>query len=283
VIASDQEKPVKMSPPLLYSSNIRLIPVLDVLNGLVVRGVGGRRAEYRPVTSRLTSSTDPVEVARALVDAFRPRELYLADLDAIRGTPPTVEVYRAIVALGVRLWVDAGVRDADGAKRVAEATCDVVAGLETVPGPESLAEIVGAVGPERVVFSLDLRDGIPLREWRSGSAAILAASTFRPTDLAPGVASVCRQDGRAPRELAAFAMACGITRLIVLDLARVGGGAGTGTDDLCRQIVAEFPQVELIAGGGIADWEDVRRLEACGVRGVLVASALHDGRISPEC
>jgi phosphoribosylformimino-5-aminoimidazole carboxamide ribotide isomerase len=125
----------------------------------------------------------------------------------------------------------------------------VVAGLETVPGPDVLGEVVAAVGVGRMVFSLDLRDGAPLRAW--------------PT---PPVAA---------------AVACGITRLIVLDLARVGGGAGTGTEELCRQIASTRPQVEVIAGGGVAGWEDVRRLEACGVRGVLVASALHDGRIVP--
>src|SRR5438270_7483329 len=105
---------------------MRLIPVLDVLNGTVVRGVGGRRSEYRPIVSRLTSSTDPVDVARALVEVFQPTELYLADLDAIAGTPPAVGTYRAIRELGVRLWVDAGVCDGNGARAVAAAGCDVV-------------------------------------------------------------------------------------------------------------------------------------------------------------
>ena len=220
-----------------------------MLNGVVVRGVGGRRSEYRSIVSQLTSSTDPVEVARILVDAFRPAELYLADLDAIAGTPPALAMYQAIRALGVRLWVDAGVRDGDGAKVLAEARCDVVAGLETVPGPDELREIVEAVGAERVVFSLDLRDGVPLRAWPGHESPV-------PT-----------------------AIAAGITRLIVLDLARVGGGAGTGTDDLCRELTSTYPHVEVIAGGGVAGLADVRRLEACGVRGVLVASALHDGRL----
>jgi phosphoribosylformimino-5-aminoimidazole carboxamide ribotide isomerase len=230
----------------------RLIPVLDVLNGEVVRGVGGRRSEYRPIVSRLTSSTDPVEVARVLVNTFWPAELYLADLDALGGADPGVAVYRAIRELGVRLWVDAGVRSGDDAERIAIAGCDVVAGLETVAGPDGLREIIDAVGAERVVFSLDLRDGVPLREW-------------------PG------QD-RSPVPLV---VAWGITRLIVLDLARVGGGAGTGTDDLCRELASAYPQVEVIAGGGVRGPDDLRRLEACGVRGVLVASALHDGRIVP--
>ena len=227
---------------------MRLIPVLDVLHGVVVRGVGGLRSEYQPIVSRLTTSTEPVEVAHALVKAFRPAELYLADLDAIAGGPPAVAVYQAIRELGVRLWVDAGVCDGEGPRAVADAGCDVVAGLETVPGPEALSEIVDAVGAERVVFSLDLRDGVPLRDWPDPVAA---------------------------------AVACGINRVIVLDLSRVGRRSGTGTDELCRRLASSHPQVEVIAGGGVAGPADFDRLAACGVRGALVASALHDGRITP--
>jgi phosphoribosylformimino-5-aminoimidazole carboxamide ribotide isomerase len=232
---------------------VRLIPVLDVMNGVVVRGVGGRRSKYQPLVSRLTSSTDPVEVARALVETFRPAELYLADLDAIAGAPPGVTTYRAIRGLGVRLWVDAGIRDGGWAERVAAAGCDVVAGLETVPGPAALREIAAAVGVDRVVFSLDLRGGVPLRDW--------------PDRGGPGPVP--------------SAVACGITRVIVLDLARVGGGTGIGTEDVCRQIWSAYPHVDVLAGGGVAGPDDLRHLEACGVRGVLVASALHDGRIEP--
>jgi phosphoribosylformimino-5-aminoimidazole carboxamide ribotide isomerase len=245
---------------------MRVIPVLDVLNGVVVRGVGGRRSEYRPIVSRLTSSTAPLDVARALISSFHPGELYLADLDAIAGAKPALDVCRRIRELGVRLWVDAGVRDADGAKQVADAGCDVVAGLETVPSPEVLEEIVAAVGADRVVFSLDLRDGLPLREWPEPRG-----------DRSPKLSASSRQ----VRRHAATAVACGITRLIVLDLARIGGGAGTGTEELCREIASTYPHVEVIAGGGVAGPEDLKRLEACGVRGVLVASALHDGHFRP--
>src|SRR5262249_21558693 len=98
---------------------MRLIPVLDVRDSMVVRGVGGRRREYRPVVRRLTSSTAPLDVARALIDSFHPRELYLADLDAIGGAAPAFDMYRGIRELGVRLWVDAGVRDGHAASTIA--------------------------------------------------------------------------------------------------------------------------------------------------------------------
>ena len=59
----------------------RIIPVIDVMGGQVVRAVGGRRSEYRPIVSKLTDSTEPVEVAKALLGATGVGEIYLADLD----------------------------------------------------------------------------------------------------------------------------------------------------------------------------------------------------------
>ncbi len=230
---------------------MRLIPVLDILNGHVVRGVGGRRHEYRPIQSVLTTSTNPDDVAAALIDAFAPQEIYVADLDAIQGSchPVTLPPCRRVTT-----WQDAGVRSADDAMRVAETGAVVVAGLETVESPSVLQEILEAVTPERVVFSLDLKAGAPLRTW-------------------PGFAG--------PLAIATEAIRLGVGRLIVLDLARVGEGRGTGTDDVCRRLAGEFPAVDLIAGGGVSSAEDIRRLAGAGVNGVLVASALHDGRIRP--
>jgi phosphoribosylformimino-5-aminoimidazole carboxamide ribotide isomerase len=46
--------------------------------------------------------------------------------------------------------------------------------------------------------------------------------------------------------------------------------------------VDQYPDVEVIAGGGVRDLEDLQRLRGCGVAGVLVASALHDGPLRAE-
>jgi phosphoribosylformimino-5-aminoimidazole carboxamide ribotide isomerase len=72
----------------------------------------------------------------------------------------------------------------------------------------------------------------------------------------------------------------GVRALIVLDLARVGMGTGTGTEPLLRAIRSAYPDIELIAGGGVRTWEDVERLGEAGATGVLVASALHDGTLT---
>ena len=83
-------------------------------------------------------------------------------------------------------------------------------------------------------------------------------------------------------QIAAKALESGVRRLIVLDLADVGVGAGVGTGDLCRRLKNAYPHLQLTAGGGVRNIDDVRRLESCGVDYVLVASALHDGRIRSE-
>lgn len=242
-----------MTPP-----GFRLLPVLDVQAGAVVRGVGGRRREYRPVVSRLTDSARPADVAGAFRSHFGLTHLYLADLDALAGARPALPLYRELAGHGFRLWVDAGVRDAADIVAVAAAgVAGVVVGLETVRGPAVLRQVVQDLGPERVVFSLDLKEGRPL-----GDAAAW--------------------DAAGPEAIAAAAVALGVRHLIVLDLARVGGGGGPGTEELCRHLAERFPAVEVIAGGGVRGADDLRRLHRLGVRAALVASALHDGALTSE-
>jgi phosphoribosylformimino-5-aminoimidazole carboxamide ribotide isomerase len=234
---------------------MRIVPVLDVMGGVVVRGVGGRRREYRPVVSRLTPSSAPLEMARAFASHFGLRELYLADLDAIAGGVPAWATYATLHAGGFRLWVDAGVRRPQGARALARAGVEtVVVGLETVAGPHALGEVASELG-ERAVFSLDLRDGAPLGgkgTWEGADAWSVAAQAVR----------------------------LGVRRLLVLDLARVGIGAGTGTEVLCARLAAAYPEVELSAGGGVRGAADLRRLREIGMRAALVASALHDGELT---
>src|SRR5207244_2876763 len=138
----------------------RLIPVIDVQNGQVVRAVGGRRDQYRPVVSKLTASTDPVEIAKALLAATGAEELYVADLDAIRGgtglSPAVAELTYALIGC---LWVDVGISRQKSVVVLPEdgLTCPVV-GLETAADPRVLAWSV-SISYTPVAFSVDLRAG----------------------------------------------------------------------------------------------------------------------------
>ena len=236
---------------------MRIIPVLDLKAGQVVHGIAGRRQEYRPIVSRLTASCHPVDVAKAFLEHFGFAELYLADLDAIEGAPPALPSYAAILSLGVHLWVDAGIRDAAMARPLAVSGVDsVVIGLETVTGPDELARICADLGRQRTVFSLDLKGGQPL-----GDSS--------------------KWNGSEAWSIAVQAIGIGVSRLIVLDLARVGMNSGVGTEELCKSLRSAFPQIEIVAGGGVRNIADLLRLKRLGVRAALVASALHDGRIAP--
>ncbi len=232
---------------------MQVIPVLDVRSGQAVRAIAGDRAHYAPLRSVLHPEPDPIALAGAVLGRWGLEDLYLAELDAILGErPPDLELFRAIAGLGLRLWVDAGVREASGARPLAEAeVARVVVGLETIRGPGALAEVVADLGPDAVAFSLDLRDGRPMVDTRAG---------WETDD---------------PRAIADLAIEAGVRRLIHLDLARVGTGRGAGGFE-----PGATPGVEWFIGGGVAGADDLRVLGRLGYAGVLVGSALHDGRIS---
>jgi phosphoribosylformimino-5-aminoimidazole carboxamide ribotide isomerase len=233
---------------------MRILPVIDLLGGEVVHAVGGRRSEYRPIRSSLCKGSAPLSIARAFREHFGLEELYLADLEAIAGKERAGAVCAELLADGFRLWVDGGVRRREDANAIA-AGSGLVLGLETLQGACSLAEIVREHG-ERVLLSLDLREGEPLVGSLDGWQ--------RPTALG----------------IVAEAVSLGVKRILVLDLARVGSGGGTGTEELCRALAASYPRVEILAGGGIRGREDLLRLKEGGVSAALVASALHDGRLT---
>jgi phosphoribosylformimino-5-aminoimidazole carboxamide ribotide isomerase len=233
-----------------------ILPVLDLKKGVVVRGIAGRRQEYQPITSRLTASCQPLDVARAFRDHYGLTDLYLADLDAIAGASPSLAIYAALRAQGFRLRIDAGVCEMEDARPLASVGVEgIVAGLETIAGPRVLRELCGEFGSDRILFSLDLQEGRPL-----GNLSAWNTTT--------------------PWSIAEQAVQGGVRNIIVLDLARVGISRGTGTEDLCARVAANFPEVTVIGGGGVRNRADLDRLERLGVKAVLVASALHEGKLT---
>jgi len=280
---------------------MRLIPVLDLKRGVVVRGVGGRRDEYRPIESKIARSAEAVEVASALRERFGFHEFYIADLDAIAGGPPHSAVLHELVQSDLQLLVDAGLRDvAAGQALLAAGAVRVIAALETSPGPEHLKLLLAALGPDRVTFSVDMKAGALLTAgegWKTSSDDTTGATGSASTSArgATGSASASTDgttiaprpspgEGRATRpvDLAVRVLACGVRSLIVLDLAGVGEGRGVPTLELCRGVRAKSPEVEIITGGGVRNAGDLEALEAAGVDGVLIASALHDGSLTPD-
>ena len=220
---------------------------------------GGARNRYAPVQNAAGWPIDPGNartLAEVYTDVLGISEIYAADLDAILTQRPQDEVTRSLSSMPAPLWLDAGVRSVDDARRAIDIGASrIVVGLETLPSFEVLSAICAAVGSERVAFSLDLRDGQPI------------ATNGASSDGA-----------RSPEEIAGMAAISGSGTLIAIDLARVGTGRGLDVD-LLRRIHSAAPGLKLIAGGGIREWDDLVRLASAGCDGALIATALHDGRI----
>tara|TARA_R110002111_G_scaffold107056_2_gene165452 strand:+ start:14067 stop:14810 length:744 start_codon:yes stop_codon:yes gene_type:complete len=241
---------------------MKIIPVLDILHQRVVRGVAGQRATYQPMQSRLTQSSQPLDIARALHEEFQFSEFYVADLDAILHSKRNLVLYHSLLEAGFTFLLDCGLRCAsDSAPLTSLEGISIVAGLETLAGPQELGALVRQWGARQTVFSLDLKQGAPL------------------VSSAPGNEFALIDD---PWEVAELSIQQGVQQMILLDLAHVGTGTGTGTGELCQFLRSRHPGLKLITGGGIRHTDDLIAEAERGADAVLVASALHDGRIGRE-
>jgi phosphoribosylformimino-5-aminoimidazole carboxamide ribotide isomerase len=225
---------------------VQVVPVLDLLGGQVVRARNGERAAYRPIETPLASGSDPVDVARGLLGLYPFRTLYVADLDAIQGQGDNLAALRrlraAFPALG--LWVDNGAAEEEGliALTAPELRCEPVLGSES----QRDAALIGRHRDSgAVLLSLDFR-----------GAAFQGPPELRANpDIWP-------------------------KRVIVMTLARVGGGAGPDLGRL-EAIRETAPTRALYAAGGVRGIADLAQLRDAGAAGALVASSLHDGGLNP--
>jgi HisA/HisF family protein len=233
---------------------MRIVPVLDLKGGIVVHARRGHRADYAPLRSPLVAGCEPVSVARALCAVCRTSSLYVADLDALAGEPADVPTLTSLSAMA-ELWVDAGATTLERAAALARAgVARNVVGTESL-GPDAADERPAATPAPRRMLSVDLRDGRLI-----SPRAELA--------------------GRDPAAAAPLATALGLREVLVIDLARVGAGSGPPLRAVA-ELAAALPGLAIYAGGGVRDHDDLRALESAGASGALVATALHEGRITP--
>lgn len=224
---------------------MRIIPVLDLKDGQVVRAEQGRRDRYRPIITPLSTSADIVAVAEGLRGLHPFPTFYIADLDAIEGRAPNCDALTSLTALpGIEeLWVDAGLAE----------VASVAAALATP-----------AICP--VLGSESQRDAAVLRHFRDHPDLILSLDFFA--------------DGfRGPAELL-DSPELWPNRVIVMTLAKVGSAAGPDFARL-RQIKAMAGERMVIAAGGVRHEADLTELASLGIGAALVATSLHDGTLTP--
>ncbi len=187
--------------------------MIDLLNGQAVHAVGGRRAYYQPIQSILHASSEPIPLARALRDSLGLQTLYLADLDAIAGCPPRLDIVsrRSLTQAFTSGSTPASAMSTSLAPllELDPASSTIIAGLETVRRPTRADRHRGT--------------------GRSGPGCLQSGPVRRTAHGSP------RRRPGGPKircELAEAAIECGVRHLLILDLARVGTGRGLGTSDL---------------------------------------------------
>ncbi len=224
---------------------MEIIPVIDLKGGAVVRARFGRRDAYAPIETPLASCSAPMDVVAGFLRLYPFQTIYVADLDAIESRGGHEECLGALSAAfpSVTFWVDAGVGHAGEARSwlIRHPGAHLVLGSESLRGLAPIEEL----GREaRVLLSLDFRGEAFL-----GPEALYASPHLWPQ------------------------------RIIVMTLARVGSNAGPDMEQLAA-ISGRAPHAAIYAAGGLRGRSDLEGLTQAGVRGVLVASALHDGRLS---
>ncbi|MCB1888931.1 MAG: nickel transporter [Rhodocyclaceae bacterium] len=228
---------------------MKLIPVMDLKAGCVVRAVQGDRERYRPIVSGLCGGHEPVTVARALLDCSGADVLYLADLDALTGGERQAVVITTLLEAlpDTRLWLDAAFRDRADWLALQAMLGGAASRVQPVYASEALSSGAALTeafdAPASGILSLDTRGGEPLD----------AGGCWQRPDAWPG-------------------------HVIVMTLDRVGSGGGPDLATLAR-IRRRRPDVRVVGAGGIRDKADLTRAAATGAWAWLVASALHDRRI----
>jgi uncharacterized protein related to proFAR isomerase len=228
---------------------MRIIPVVDLLDGVAVHAVRGERSRYRPVASQLCSGSDPAIIARALVDYCAAPVLYVADLGGImRATPQADVLSRLARALpGVELWLDAGFTNAASALAVIDQLRNEGATVTPVFGSETLRTGAARDLPRDAALSLDQRHGSPL-----GDPALWTDASQWPAHV------------------------------IVMSLDRVGSFSGPDLATIADIRHRAGNDRTIVGAGGVRDAGDLRAAEAAGANAWLIASALHDKSIPAQ-
>lgn len=227
-------------------SKCRIVPAIDVIDGRCVRLRQGRFDEKQVV------GADPVEVARAFIRCGFKR-LHLVDLDGAKtGTPRHLGVVRAIVdQTGLEVDVSGGLRTADDVSQALESGArQVVIGSAAVERPDMVREWISRFGADVIVLGLDVLDGeVRIKGWQEGSARTV------------------------PQVLEGFA-GSGLKWLMSTDISRDGMLEGASVE-MYRTLGREYPELRIIASGGVTSADDVRALAEAGVREIIVGKALY--------
>jgi phosphoribosylformimino-5-aminoimidazole carboxamide ribotide isomerase len=233
---------------------MKIIPVIDILNGKVVHAKGGRRNLYKPIKSSLFSSFRPIEVLKKL-ENIGFSMAYIADLDSIMNKNINYHIYNQIKSISnIELIVDAGIINKDMILSLLKTNIKkVIIATETLSSLKFLKDAIKKYGKDRIILSLDLSNKkivnkINLRDEKNPVAFLKVVEIF------------------------------GLSQVIILDLARIG--SKKGVDNVFIKKICSEINIEVFIGGGIRSISDLIFLNKLGVKGVLIGTALYSKAIT---
>jgi len=223
---------------------MRLYFVTDLLNGLIVRGVGGKRENYKPIHLESEvglQSSYPVEVVKFI----KPKNLYVADLDRIMGKGDNIDMIEKLTTFVDDLIADCGFKHAPETKNL---QFSPVLGTETF----DIRQLEQIENPQNVVVSIDILDSI-----------LDASSSFKSW-----------------LDMIEFLNSFRLKGMIVLTLKKVGTSSSLDWRLLEKAIdVATNP---VFGGGGVRSMEDLEKAKEIGCEALLVSTAVHLRKIPLE-
>ena len=225
-----------------------ILPVLDLRNGSAVHARGGDRSGYAALKSKFADSSDPYEIVAGLNRAFELNQVYVADLDALLGEPPQRALISSLAAEFPRIQfvVDYGLRPDSSAELLSETgRTSLIIATESLATLEDYRHLRKVIPCDQQYLSLDQKNNVQL-----GPSEIFTLADEWPQ------------------------------RVIHMNLDVVGRDQGPDLAGL-RRLLARRDSLDLYAAGGVRNNQDLNELNLLGVSGVLVGSALHDGRIDP--
>ncbi|MGI6219016.1 MAG: 1-(5-phosphoribosyl)-5-[(5-phosphoribosylamino)methylideneamino]imidazole-4-carboxamide isomerase [Bacteroidaceae bacterium] len=233
---------------------IELIPAIDIIDGKCVRLSQG---DYE---SKKVYNENPLEVAKQF-ESWGIRRLHMVDLDG--AASQHIVNYKVLeqVASHTSLVIDfgGGLKSDDDLRIAFECGAQMVTGGSiAVRNPEVFSGWIEQYGPDKIILGADVRDKeVAISGWKSKGGIDLNAL------------------------LEKYVGGKGITKVICTDISRDGMLEGCNVE-LYSEILSAYPDLYLVASGGVSSMDDIRSLERASVPAVIFGKALYEGRISQK-
>ena len=229
---------------------IELIPAIDIIDGQCVRLTKG---DYDQKTVYRDS---PAEVAKKF-EQIGFKRLHVVDLDGAKSKHIVNDQVLQAITTETKLTVDFGggiKTDEDIEKAFAAGASMVTVGSIAVTNPELFIGWLEKYGPERMILGADVRHGkISINGWKEDSEEDLLPFLKKYIDA-------------------------GVRNVLCTEISKDGTLSGPAID-LYQKMMAAYPQLHLIASGGVSSIDDIKALDAAGIPAVVFGKAIYEGRI----